>query len=69
MKNFLFILALISSFSLTAQKKISGIEIPVKVNFNETNLELNGAGVRTKYMMDMYVGALYLTAKNDMAYL
>lgn len=65
MKNFLFILILISSFSVTAQKKIGGIEIPVKVNFNETNLELNGAGIRTKYFMDMYVGGLYLTAKND----
>lgn len=65
MKNILLILSIISSFSLTAQKKIGGIEVPVKVNFNETNLELNGAGVRTKYFMDMYVGGLYLTAKND----
>lgn len=65
MKKILLILTIISSLSLIAQKKIGGIEIPVKVNFNETNLELNGAGVRTKYMMDMYVGALYLTTKND----
>ncbi|MBI2280213.1 MAG: chalcone isomerase family protein [Bacteroidetes bacterium] len=65
MKKILLILCIISSFSLTAQKKIGGIEIPVKVNFNETNLELNGAGVRTKYFMDMYVGGLYLSTKND----
>lgn len=65
MKNLLLTLTLLISVSLNAQKKIGGIEIPTKVNFNETSLELNGAGVRSKYMMDMYVGGLYLTAKND----
>jgi hypothetical protein len=66
MKNLALIFSLlISVLTANAQKKIGGIEIPTKVNFNETNLELNGAGVRSKYMMDMYVGGLYLTAKND----
>jgi len=66
MKNLALIISLlITVLTANAQKKIGGIEIPTKVNFNETNLELNGAGVRSKYMMDMYVGGLYLTAKND----
>ncbi len=66
MKNTLLIISLFFIVLTTnAQKKIGGVEIPTKVNFNETNLELNGAGVRSKYMMDMYVGSLYLTTKND----
>ncbi len=65
MKNSIIILFLIVSATTFAQKKIAGIEIPSKVNFNETNLILNGAGVRTKLMMDMYVGSLYLKTKNN----
>ena len=66
MKNTLLLISLFFSVLTTnAQKKIGGVEIPTKVNFNETNLELNGAGVRSKYMMNMYVVGLYLTTKND----
>ncbi len=64
MKNLLLIAVIIASFTLTAQTKISGIEIPTKISYDETILELNGAGVRTKYFMDMYVGGLYVTEKN-----
>lgn len=65
MKNILLILTLsLSMLSANAQKKIAGVEFPAKVTFNETSLELNGAGVRVKYFMDMYVGGLYLSAKN-----
>ena len=42
-----------------AQKEISGITIPSKVKFNETTLALNGAGVREKFWIDLYVGGLY----------
>ncbi len=65
MKKLLLIITVISAFSVSAQKKLAGIEIPVKVNFNETNLELNGAGIRSKYFMDMYVGGLYLSTPNN----
>lgn len=61
MKNILSIIVLFLTITTTnAQKKVGDVIIPVKVNFNETNLELNGAGVREKYWMDMYVGALYI---------
>lgn len=61
MKNLLAIILLILTItSVNAQKKVGDVTIPVKVNFSETNLELNGAGIREKYWMDMYVGALYL---------
>lgn len=64
MKNLLFIAVFITSFTLTAQTKVAGVEIPTKINYDETILELNGAGVRSKYFMDMYVCGLYVTEKN-----
>ena len=41
---------------------INGIEIPDSVSLpdNGTRLTLNGAGVREKFFMDIYIGALYL---------
>lgn len=42
--------------------EIAGVQIPQ----NLTNLNLNGAGVRSKLFFDLYVGALYLEEKNQM---
>jgi len=44
---------------------ISGIDIPDAVSLpdNGTRLVLNGAGVREKFFMDIYIGALYLESK------
>lgn len=68
MKNLLSLFILILSVTtVNAQKKVGDVTIPVKVNFNETNLELNGAGTREKYWMDMYVGALYLETTTNNA--
>jgi hypothetical protein len=41
---------------------INGTEIPDTVSLEETGtqLVLNGAGVRKKFFMDIYIGALYL---------
>jgi hypothetical protein len=44
-------------------KTISGIKIPGKVLTDNQELLLNGAGVREKYFMDMYVCSLYLTGR------
>jgi hypothetical protein len=35
-------------------------EAPASITCDGTNLVLNGAGVRTKYFMQMYMGGLYL---------
>ncbi|MCB0409781.1 MAG: chalcone isomerase family protein [Flavobacteriales bacterium] len=51
-------------FFATAQKEIGGITIPSKIKFNETTLNLNGAGIREKFWIDLYVGGLY-TDKNS----
>lgn len=40
--------------------KVSGVEIPDMLKADSTELKLNGAGVRDKWFMDIYVGGLYL---------
>ncbi|QIR13961.1 chalcone isomerase family protein [Shewanella aestuarii] len=41
-------------------KSVSGIELSESLNMAEHTLILNGAGVRSKFFMDLYVGSLYL---------
>jgi len=48
-----------------AQEEIAGIRPAKTIVVGNSNLNLNGAGVRTKYFMDMYVGALYLKTKSN----
>jgi hypothetical protein len=45
--------------------EIEGIEIPETVSSadSKTTLMLNGAGLREKFFIDIYIGALYLQAK------
>ena len=48
-------------------KKIAGIEMPDTMEIAGASLSLNGAGVRTKMFMDIYVGCLYLVTSNSNA--
>ena len=65
MKNVLMLLfAMVTIASAPAQTKVAGVSVPNTVNYDGVNLTLNGAGVREKYWMDMYAGALYLDKKN-----
>ena len=51
---------------LANAKKVSGVEIPEMFKTSSgTELMLNGAGVRSKFFMDLYVGTLYLTKTSD----
>ena len=43
--------------------KVEGVTLPDTIEVGKTTLNLNGAGVRTKFFMDIYVGALYLPQK------
>jgi Chalcone isomerase-like len=42
---------------------IEGVAIPDSVTVADTTLQLNGAGIREKFFMDIYIGALYLPAR------
>jgi len=46
-------------------KEVGGVQIKELINLNNTSLSLQGAGVRSKFFFDIYVGALYLKNKNN----
>jgi len=41
--------------------EIEGVHVPETITVAGQTLQLNGAGVRTKFFFDIYVGALYLS--------
>ena len=64
MKQFLAICFItIMAASLCQAKELSGITMPEALQTEGQGLVLNGAGVRTKFFMDMYIGGLYLKQK------
>jgi len=65
MKNVLLLLfAMVTIASAPAQTTAAGVSLPNSVTFDGEKLILNGVGVREKFWMDMYAGALYLDKKN-----
>lgn len=65
MKNVLLLLfAMLTIASAPAQTTAAGVSLPNSVTFDGKKLILNGVGVREKFWMDMYAGALYLDKKN-----
>jgi hypothetical protein len=46
---------------------IEGVNVPESVTVADTPLALNGAGVRKRFFMKIYVGALYLPTKSSSA--
>ena len=51
--------------SIVSARQLAGINIPEQVQQTEPahTLQLNGAGIRSKFIFDIYVGALYLEHK------
>ena len=45
-------------------KDYHGVAFYTETTINEVPVVINGAGVREKYFMDMYVAALYLKKKS-----
>lgn len=56
---------MVSIASTTAQTDAAGVTFSNSVTFEGEKLALNGVGVREKFWMDMYAGALYLNKKNE----
>ena len=67
MKQLITALVLVLGFTqMSFAKEVAGIQIPDSIKAGEAQLALNGAGIRTKLFMDIYVGGLYLQkAAND----
>jgi hypothetical protein len=43
--------------------EVAGVPVPEKVMVGGQEISLNGAGIRTKFFFDIYVGALYLARR------
>ncbi len=63
MRLLLFVCSLVFAASAFADITVSGINIPSNKIFSGKSLILNGAGIREKFWMDMYVGVLFVTKK------
>ena len=59
------ILALLMITSLGNAEEIGGINMPESLQTGQTQLMLNGAGIREKFFFDIYVGGLYLKEKSQ----
>ncbi|MEZ4852645.1 chalcone isomerase family protein [Flavobacterium sp.] len=66
-KQFIVMLVAVFStvFSMQAQTELSGVKLNSKLSIEGQNLILNGAGVREKMWIDLYVGSLYLPKKSN----
>jgi hypothetical protein len=60
-KVIVFVLVMLS-LSLEALE-LEGVKLPDTMQLGESELELTGAGTRSKFFMDLYVGSLYLQKK------
>ena len=67
MRIFVLACSLLFATSVFADITVSGINIPSTKTFSGKSLVLNGAGIREKFWMDMYVGALFVTKKTQNA--
>ena len=63
-KIIFILLAVFVGASLCNAREISGIAMPESLEVNKTRLILNGAGIRKKFFVKLYVGGLYLKERN-----
>ena len=61
MKNYVALLFLGLSLSINAQNRtVAGETFPAQLDIKGSKIIFNGAGLREKYTLDLYVAALYL---------
>ncbi len=67
MPRFIFTLSLVILFAFTAnaQVTLNDVTLPSKLSFNEQSLDLNGAGIRSKFVFKLYTIGLYLSKKSS----
>jgi len=59
------VLTLIIMSPVSNAKEIEGVNMPESLEVTKSKLILNGAGVRSKFFMDLYIGGLYLQNKSN----
>ena len=65
MKTLFLGLSLLLMTLANGQQTLNDVKVPAKFSTGESDLALNGAGIRTKYFFKLYVGALYLESKTS----
>jgi len=66
MKKLLVVALILAAGFVSADAKVvNGVAIPDTYSACGTTLLLNGTGISTKFMMNIYIGALYLKAKGS----
>ena len=63
----IFCLFILSSIAADAQLTLNGVTLPAKVNKDNTELILNGGGIRKKAFFKLYTAGLYVQAKTKTA--
>ncbi|CAM3922203.1 MULTISPECIES: chalcone isomerase family protein [Shewanella] len=58
---------LLLSTSAVSAVEVAGVDVADTMTSQEQVLQLNGAGVRSKFFMDLYVGSLYTVGPTDQA--
>ena len=56
---------LLLSMQTVSAREIAGVDVPSTVTIDNKVLVLNGAGIRKKLFIKIYVGALYLTGRQS----
>ncbi|MFC1524129.1 chalcone isomerase family protein [Thermodesulfobacteriota bacterium] len=64
-KNILILLLLLITVPVAHALEIGGISMPGSLPAEGETLILNGAGIRTKFFLKLYVGGLYLQQKQS----
>lgn len=63
------VVALLCAFTTAVHaqdgKEVEGVELPGTIEVHDQELKLNGAGLRSKWFMSLYVGGLYLPETSD----
>jgi hypothetical protein len=67
MRLLVFIVVCFQATLSLCQQTVAGITMPAMMQTVANTLYLNGAGVREKYFMNLYVGALYLKSQSKVS--
>ena len=62
-KNLMLFLIIFIGFTAQAQLTLNGVTLPAKVKKDNTELLLNGGGIRKKLFFKLYTAGLYVDAK------
>jgi Chalcone isomerase-like len=67
MRNFFIVATLLCLSAQAYALELAGVRLDDKAQVGNAALQLNGAGIRTKFFFKVYVGALYLGEKTHSA--